>query len=77
MIYLQSFLRKGVSLGHVGRNLNPKDLKDLRATKGFLRKPLVENRESMEMQTKSFDDRQWYTIKGYPLMKFHLWNADQ
>ena len=27
MLYLQSFLRKGVSLGHVGRNKNLKDLK--------------------------------------------------
>ena len=28
MLYLQSFLRKGVSLGYVGRNYNLKDLKD-------------------------------------------------
>ena len=28
MLYLQSLLRKGVSLGHVGRNQNLKDLKD-------------------------------------------------
>ena len=28
MLYLQSFLRKGVSLGYVGRNLNLKDLKN-------------------------------------------------
>ena len=27
ILYLQSFLRKGVSLGHVGRNQNLKDLK--------------------------------------------------
>ena len=27
MLSLQSFLRKGVSLGHVGRNYNLKDLK--------------------------------------------------
>ena len=27
MLYLHSFLRKGVSLGHVGRNYNLKDLK--------------------------------------------------
>ena len=29
MLDLQSFLRKGVSLGHVGRNQNLKDPKDL------------------------------------------------
>ena len=28
MLSLQSFLRKGVSLGYVGRNYNLKDLKD-------------------------------------------------
>ena len=28
MLYLQSFLRKGVSLGYVGRNHNLKDLKN-------------------------------------------------
>ena len=28
MLYLQSFLRKGVSLGYVGSNYNLKDLKD-------------------------------------------------
>ena len=28
MLYLQSFLRKGVSLGHVRRNQNLKDLKE-------------------------------------------------
>ena len=28
MLYLQSFLRKGVSLGHVGRKQNLKELKD-------------------------------------------------
>jgi hypothetical protein len=28
MLFLQSFLRKGVSLGYVGRNYNLKDLKD-------------------------------------------------
>jgi len=30
MLCLQSFLRKGVSLGYVGLNENPKDLKDNR-----------------------------------------------
>ena len=29
MLFLQSFLRKGVSLGYVGRNYNLKDQKDL------------------------------------------------
>ena len=31
MLFLQSFLRKGMSLGYVGRNCNLKDLKEIRA----------------------------------------------
>ena len=33
MLSLQSFLRKGLSLGRVGRNQNLKDLKDLTNSK--------------------------------------------
>ena len=35
MLSLQSFLRKGVSLGHVGGNHNLKDLKDFRGVSRF------------------------------------------
>jgi hypothetical protein len=37
MLFLQSFLRKGVSLGYVERNCNLKDLKDAQKAMGLMR----------------------------------------
>ena len=49
MLSLQSFLRKGVSLGYVGRNYNLKDLKDLRKRKMLAYGGLNENLKDLNV----------------------------